>query len=134
MADPDEMNFDAASPSNKQAVEFGWMKEIRKGSFRGATTPVGHFQKSNENPFGLHDMSGNVYEWCWDWYSEGDYYKQCKEQGKVVDPKGPKSGDSRVVRGGSWSSDAGYCRASYRGRYRPIVKNNRLGFRVSRRL
>jgi len=138
LADPDEINFDASSLSNKQFIDLGWIKEIRKDGFRAATTPVKLFAESNENSFGLHDMSGNVFEWCWDRFS-GDlgqpdpYYQKCREKGTVENPAGAQSGDFRVVRGGSWFYNAYGCRCSYRYRLHPILQYYYLGFRVARR-
>jgi formylglycine-generating enzyme required for sulfatase activity len=77
-----------------------------------STHPVG---KKEANAWGLHDMLGNVFEWCSDRYSK-DEYDRCQEG--VTDPEGPDSGTFRVVRGGSWDRDAGYCRSSYRPRAR----------------
>ena len=118
--DPDEINFDASSLSNDWVVNKKWMQEIRKDKFRAATTAVKTFAASNENPFGVYDLSGNVYEWCYDWFSGNlsdqtdQYYQACKKQGTVRNPRGAKSGSYRVVRGGSWSDVALACRSSYR--------------------
>jgi formylglycine-generating enzyme required for sulfatase activity len=89
----------------------------KKGVRRGKTTPVGSFPA---NVWGLHDMHGNVWQWCQDWY--GEYPQQ-----DVVDPKGPKAGQAVQQRGGSWWDDPQSCRSAYRGGN----GNNVPGFRNS---
>ena len=76
------------------------------------------------NAYGLYDMSGNVWEWCWDWY--GDYTEE-----EATDPVGADSGSYRVRRGGFWGSYAGYCRASIRSGTTPGNRRY-LGFRLAR--
>jgi len=80
------------------------------------------------NGFGLHDMSGNVWEWVNDWWSS-NYYSTSPS----VNPQGPSSGSSRVLRGGSWINlHSDFCRASDRYYNYPAGSNNYFGFRVAR--
>ena len=74
------------------------------------------------NAWGLHDMIGNVWEWCSDSYD--DY-----STGGVSDPTGSNSGSGRVRRGGSWNYDARYCRSASRSRLEPGNRYFNLGFR-----
>jgi formylglycine-generating enzyme required for sulfatase activity len=87
-----------------------------------STHPVG---TKAPNSLGLYDMSGNVWEWCWDWY--GGY-----TSGIQTDPRGAASGASRVMRGGSWSYSAGYVRSAYRSYVTPSFRNCYIGFRLVR--
>jgi formylglycine-generating enzyme required for sulfatase activity len=96
------------------------LKGCSIGKWRESTTSVKFFPP---NPWGLHDMHGNVLEWCRDWF--GDY-----PDGPITDPTGPESGAFRVLRGGAWFLFAGFCRAAYRRGFSPGVRLNYLGFRL----
>jgi formylglycine-generating enzyme required for sulfatase activity len=85
------------------------------------THPVG---KKTLNGLGLHDMSGNAWEWRWDWWGESI------NTGTETDPAGATTGTKRVVRGGSWSIDAPDCAVAYRISHAPKSRNIIWGFRV----
>jgi formylglycine-generating enzyme required for sulfatase activity len=93
----------------------------KKGIFRQQTTPVGLFAP---NALGLHDMHGNVWEWCADWYGS---YAECSTR----DPKGVDLGNERVLRGGAWPLPPRRCRSAYRLRSSPGNRYQDFGLRVA---
>ena len=95
---------------------YGW-NDRNSG---GETHPVG---QKLANPWGLHDMHGNVWEWCLDWH--GLY-----PGGRVTDPTGPASGSYRVFRGGAWGDSARFCRSAFRLGREPGYCWRGLGFRL----
>ena len=113
----------SGSPGNytytgsNNAGDVAW----NSGNSGNKTREVGRLRP---NGLGLHDMSGNVLEWCWDWW--GNYTGAAK-----TDPAGASSSSRRVFRGGSWSDSAVYVRSVYRYSYSPSDRDNSLGFRVS---
>ena len=92
------------------------------GNSGSTTHPVGML---GPNGLSTYDMSGNVWEWCWDWY--GDYTSQSQ-----INPTGPGSGSYRLLRGGSWDLTATYCRVSYRYAGGPYHGYDVSGFRLCR--
>ena len=78
------------------------------------------------NELGIYDMSGNVWEWCQDWY-DSSYYKNAPS----TNPTGPTKGSDRVLRGGSWNINAIYCRSAFRDIITPSGTINFLGLRLA---
>ena len=87
-----------------------------------------HIGTKEANAFGLYDMSGNVGEWCWNWFTVS--YDTTTEGGS--DPIGASWGDFRVFRGGSWDFNSDYCAVSFRNNTSPGNRYYDLGFRVVR--
>ena len=97
--------------------EMGWYRDNSNGS----THPVG---QKNANDWGLHDMHGNVWEWCSDGYRTYDRHT-------TTDPEGPTSEIVRIRRGGSWSGSTKHCRSACRNTFLQGNSSNSLGFRLA---
>lgn len=143
---PTEAEWEYAARAGGQRIKYGcgpqlqkdgkWLSNIWQGDFPRlnsgedgflATAPVGSFPP---NEVGLHDMAGNVWEWCADWF-DAFYYGASPN----FDPRGPKNGTCRVQRGGSWRCSDCYCKG-YRSCARmhapPEDCHNHVGFRCAR--
>ena len=93
-----------------------------EGIYRRSTTEVGSFSPNN---WGLYDMHGNVFEWCWDFF--GDYLSTSQ-----TNPTGPTTGLNRVIRGGSFTSNGKYIRSAFRSFQNPSMQIANMGFRLIR--
>ena len=109
---PNQVNYDGNHP-----YRSGLRARYRQRTVEAGSLPA--------NDWGLHEMHGNVYEWCWDSY--GSY-----PSNSVTDPTGPQSGSFRVLRGGSWFSNAWRCRSTNRANLTPDIRSYYLGFRLVR--
>lgn len=140
---PTEAEWEFAARGGLVGKKYAWGDELRPGGKPVANWWQGVFPEKNTgedgfvkrarvksfppNGYGLYETGGNVWEWCSDWYSE-DYYQSSPHD----DPKGPSSGEERVIRGGSWMCAENFCtnyRVAARSHSSPDTGLNNLGFR-----
>ena len=134
---PTEAQWEAACRANEtaaQETEFWFGEESQLANHAWYTENAGERTHSlaesvqaggHENPWGLYDMNGNVWEWCQDWY--GTYVQAAGQN----NPKGSELGLFRVIRGGCWFISAWFCRSACRNWDDPSFRDYRLGFRVA---
>ena len=121
---PTEAEWEYAARAGTTGPSYGDLSAVAWYSDNSGDTTHRVGQK-RANAWGLYDMLGNVWEWCHDW--GGDY-----PGGSVTDPSGPDAGSSRVIRGGSWYSNARNVRAAYRNGNTPGNRNRYFGLRPVR--
>lgn len=109
--------------------EFGMDNANTQEARLNDTSPVGQFSPRGDSLYGCADTIGNAWEWCADWFSEGEYKTR---QAGVKDPQGPPAGNARVLRGGSFNDYRANARCAYRLRFAPFDFINIISFRVVR--
>ena len=125
---PTEAEWEYAARSGGKSEKYAGGNDVDAvawydGNSGRETHPVGQKQP---NGLGLYDMSGNVWEWCSDWYGEKYYGQSFRDN-----PDGPSSGSYRVLRGGSWLNKPRYVRVAIRVRYFPVYRSSYYGFRLA---
>jgi formylglycine-generating enzyme required for sulfatase activity len=117
----------AARGTKKNLYPWGnvWDESLANSSLTSNTGPVrvGNYRRG-ASPYGVLDMAGNVWQWCHDWY-EADYYTKSSNR----NPQGPRGAEARVVRGGSFESDAASLRTTNRSKADPKQRLEYVGFR-----
>ena len=143
---PTEAEWEYAARGGLEQKKYSWGDELRPGGKPAANWWQGSFPDRNTgedgfigrapvesfppNGFGLYDVTGNVWEWCADWYADDYYLKSARD-----DPRGPDDGKERVIRGGSWMCAENFCtnyRVAARSQATPDSGLNNLGFRCVR--
>jgi formylglycine-generating enzyme required for sulfatase activity len=120
-----EWEYAARGGNKSQSYKYSGSNNLTNvawydGNSNGLTHPVG---TKLPNELGIYDMSGNVFEWCSDWY--GAYSASAQQN-----PTGPSSGTRHIIRGGSWIHESLRCRVSYRSAHEPNERFDSLGFRL----
>ena len=122
-----EWEYAARGGKKSQGFKFSGSNDISSVAWFTETTDdkgSKDVKTKGANELGLYDMTGNVWEWCQDWF-------EAYSSSDQTNPKGPAEGSWRMTRGGSWFYAEGYCRVSYRGNNDPTMSNNELGLRLA---
>ena len=116
-----QQNTDQKFSGGNEATAVAW-------TYENANNTTNRVMTKNPNALDIYDMSGNVWEWCSDWYGES-YYRECDKTGKIHDPAGPAYGIYKVIRGGSWSYKSSFSTSTYRNKTHPGAIYYDVGFR-----
>ena len=124
---PTEAEWEYAARSGGKKEKYAGGSDLDRlawyeGNSGGSTHPVGTKEPNN---LGLYDMSGNVWEWCSDWYGR-NYYQQSPRN----NPQGPSVGSFRVIRDGCWNGSSWLARSAHRDKFGPVYRLDNLGFRL----
>lgn len=125
---PTEAEWEYAARGGKYSASYRYSGSNTVGDVAWCGYETGYMThavaQKQKNELGLYDMSGNVWEWCNDWFGS---YKSSDQ----TDPQGATSGSGKIIRGGAWSGEEDYCRVSYRSLYSPGSRSSDIGFRLA---